>query len=161
MSFRAGVVVALGLAFGMPGCGGGPKLVPVSGNVTLNGKPLRDAEIMFVPTDANKQGIAGRDTTGPEGNYRVMCNGRAGLVAGPYKVVISRSTVDTTKVAPVFKDDPYMAKLVMEGPEAELSNRPTPAVQKPSEIKGEFNSEVPAEGAVLDFDVKAEVAKSG
>lgn len=48
-------VVVLAAAVGLLacGCGGdaGPKGVPVSGTVTLNGKPLPEGEVMFEPAD--------------------------------------------------------------------------------------------------------------
>jgi hypothetical protein len=154
---RAGLVLAmLAMSCGL-GCGGGPRLVPVSGTVTLNGKPMKDAAILFLPDESNKDGLPGQDQTGPEGNYKLMTLGRAGLVPGKYKVVITRSTVETSKMPDSFKDDPYMGKLVVEGP-APATGMPARAAPSSSEIKGEFTSEVPPEGAILDYDVKAAVA---
>jgi hypothetical protein len=155
---RIGVVaLALTLAL-LAGCSGGPKLVPVSGTVTLNGKPMKDAEILFLPDPSNKDGLPGQDQTGPEGNYKVMTLGRAGLVPGKYKVVISRSNVDAGKIPSAFKDDPYMGRLVAEGPAA-ATGVPSQAAPKSTEIKGEFEREVEPAGGVLDFDVKAEAPK--
>jgi hypothetical protein len=159
MRLRAGLIVAVLSMLSQTGCGGGPKLVPVSGTVTLNGKPLGDADILFVPTEENTEGLAGNDKTGPEGNYKAMTNGRAGLVPGQYKVIISRSLVDTAKVRPEFKDDPIMAQIVAEGAGAARKD-PVAKDSKPTEIKGEFDREVEPGGAILDFDVKAEVDKS-
>ncbi len=156
---RAGLIVTVLSMVSLTGYGGGPTLVPVSGTVTLNGKPFRDADILFVPTEANKAGLAGSDRTGPEGNYKAMTNGRSGLVPGQYKVIISKSLVDTTGVPTEFKDDPYMAKLVLEGPES-VQRGTAAQAGKPTEIKGEFESEVPPGGGILDYDVKAEVPKS-
>ena len=163
MSPRSGLVAVVVGVVGLSGCGGGPKLVPVSGTVTLNGKPFRDAQILFLPDDSNKAGMAGADLTGPEGNYKAMTNGRSGLVPGKYKVVVVRTTVDTTKVRTEFKDDPYMAKLVIEGPDGGALAQPSaapPQSTKSTEIKGEFEREVEQAGGTLDFDVKAEVAKN-
>src|SRR5262249_13020597 len=105
MRMRVGLVVAM---LAMPcsclcGWGGGPKLVPVSGIVTLNGKPMQDAAILFLPDPSNKDGLPGQDQTGPEGNYKVMTLDRAGLVPGKYKVVITRSTVEASKIPDSFK----------------------------------------------------------
>jgi len=162
MSLKAGVVATIVGVCGLSGCGGGgPRLVPVSGTVTLNGKPFRDAQILFLPDDSNKGGMAGADLTGPEGNYKAMTNGRSGLVPGKYKVVVVKTTVDLSKVPPEFKDDPYMAQLVLEGPDGGAqspSARPRPP--KPNETKQEFEREIPADGGVQDFDVKAETPKS-
>ena len=49
------------------GCGGHPyEIVPVSGNVTLNGKPLAGVQINFQPIAADKE----QSTSGP-GSYAV------------------------------------------------------------------------------------------
>jgi len=73
------------------GCGEeGPRLVPVTGTVTINNKPLGDAEISFVPDPSNKDVTPGADITGPEGNFKVSHGGRAGLAPGRYQVLISK-----------------------------------------------------------------------
>jgi len=159
MRWNVGLVVAIATVSGLSGCGGGPRLVPVTGNVTLNGKPLGEAGIVFIPDASNTEGLAGNDQTGPAGNYKAMTQGRSGLVPGKYKVVITKMPVDTRKIPEEFKDDPYMAQLVLEGPGDPTGGRRGPAPKKPEEIKGEFQSEVPPGGGVLDFDVKAEVSK--
>jgi len=155
------VAAAIAALSCLPGCGGGPKLVPVSGVVTLNGKPLGDAEIVFIPHESNKDGLPGNDKTGPEGNYKAMTQGRSGLVAGKYRVVVSKVPAPPSAASDSFKDDPYMAKLSAQGPE-EVDRGPSQQAPKGSgEIKGEFEDrEVPAGGGTLDFDVKASTAKS-
>jgi hypothetical protein len=163
MRLKVGAVVALLAllaASGLSGCGGGPKLVSVTGTVLLNGKPFKDAEIVFVPDSSNKDGLAGGDKTGPEGNYTAMSAGRIGLVPGKYKVLISKALVDVSRVPKEHQDDPYMARIVINGPEAVSEQVPVMRNAKPAEIKGEFEREVPATGGVQDFDVKAEVPKS-
>jgi len=161
MRLRTYAIVALVAAAGLSGCGGGPKLVSVSGTVLLNGKPFKDADIVFIPDSSNKNGMAGADKTGPEGNYTAMTSGRLGLVPGKYKVVVSRVTLlDTGKVPREFKDDPIMAQLVLEGPNAGTENTPPPKKNLSTEIKGEVEREIPPQGGTQDFDVKAEVSKS-
>jgi hypothetical protein len=132
------------------GCGdSGPKLVPVSGTVTLDGKPLKGALVSFLPDTSNKTGQAGEDVTGGSGNYRAMTNGRTGLVPGKYKVVITKSAVDPSEAPEEFQDDPFMHKLSVEGPDGSEAKA---RGEKP--IKGEFDREVPATGGEQDFDVK-------
>ncbi len=160
MSLRVGIVVAVVAVSGLSGCGGGPKLVPVSGTVTLNGKPFRDAEITFVPDPSNKLGLPGLDKTGPEGNYMAMTEGRRGLVPGKYKVFVTKVTLNASKVPAEFKDDPHMARLILEPPLGDQQRVSVPKSDQPAEIKGEFEREVEPAGGTLDFDVKAEVPKS-
>jgi hypothetical protein len=160
MRLRVGLLAAITVVSGVFGCGGDErKLVPVSGTVTLNGKPLRDAVISFLPDDSNKGALPAEDITGPEGNYKAMTRGRSGLSAGKYKVVITKSTVETSKVPAAFKDDPYMARLSTEGPQP-TGDQGAGRNAKSTEIKGEFDREVEPAGSTLDFDVKAEVSKS-
>ncbi len=159
MGLRVGMVVSITAVSALCGCGGDErKLVPVSGTVTINGKPLRDAAITFLPDDSNKGALPGEDTTGPDGNYKAMTRGRFGLASGKYKVVVTKSTVEISKVPAAFKDDPYMAKLSAEGPPP-TGDQAGRQNAKPNEIKGEFEREVEPAGGILDFDVKAEVAK--
>ncbi|WP_339732914.1 hypothetical protein [uncultured Gimesia sp.] len=47
----------------LAGCGGnsdGPKLVPVSGNITLNGDPLPEGDIIFRAADGKGHAYAGK-----------------------------------------------------------------------------------------------------
>lgn len=46
------------------GCSGGPRSYPVSGTVTLDGKPLDDGNIYFLPLDPNVPPDAGKIEAG-------------------------------------------------------------------------------------------------
>jgi Carboxypeptidase regulatory-like domain len=86
------VRLSLVMLIGLAGCGGGSKTSPVSGVVLLDGKPVADATVQFVPQEK------GRDATGQtdkNGEFAI----RDGVVPGEYKVVISPPTgvADTTK----------------------------------------------------------------
>ncbi len=48
------LALAVGLMF-LPGCGGGPALAPVTGRVTCNGQPVKDAAITFSPVPRSKE----------------------------------------------------------------------------------------------------------
>src|SRR4051794_11871782 len=80
----------------LAGCGSGDetariKLVPVSGTVTFNGKPLEGATVTFSPDSSNQDQTPGGDVTGPEGNYKAMFRGRSGLAPGKYHVLVSKT----------------------------------------------------------------------
>jgi len=139
---------------GLAGCGDAESsiaLVPVKGTVTLNGKPMANAQISFIPDPGNKSSTAGGDTTGPEGNYMARFKGRSGLAPGKYKVTIAPGVSSSSSAggSEAFKDDPFMAA---EGARAASS---TKASAKKLEVKGEFDAEVDSSGSPLDFDVKA------
>jgi hypothetical protein len=77
-------IVALVVA-GAAGCGGGPDRLGVAGQVTLDGQPLPDGEIVFRPT-ATTQGpsVAGSIENGA---YDIA--DERGPVAGSYAVTIT------------------------------------------------------------------------
>ncbi len=69
------------------GCGGrrpGPPLVPVTGKVTFDGRPVHPGVVTFF--DAELQGTSA--TIGPDGRYRVSCDRGPGLPAGEYRVTV-------------------------------------------------------------------------
>jgi hypothetical protein len=70
----AAIFMVLGLAT-IAGCKQGTKLVPVEGNVTLDGKPVAGATVLLSPTRGNGPGpffgttkSDGRFSLGPAGN---------------------------------------------------------------------------------------------
>jgi hypothetical protein len=79
------------------GCGGNAhKTVPVSGKVTLDGKPLADATLMFVPVSGavskSDPPPSSVGTTNGDGNYTLVLNTNAkrkGAVPGKHKVIIT------------------------------------------------------------------------
>jgi hypothetical protein len=146
------IATAAAVAGILVGCGegeSGPKLVPVSGTVTLNGKPLEGATVSFQPDGSTPGVMPAEDITGPDGNYKAITKGRSGVAPGKYKVVVSKSLLDMSKVRPEFKDDPFMAQLSLGPPEGK-----TTAQRNKEKIEGTFDREIPPEGGVQDFDVK-------
>lgn len=154
-SLRALAILMAGGVVTFVGCGdGGPRLVSVTGVVTLNNKPLANALIQFNPDISNKDGLPAEDKTGPEGNYKAMSSGRSGMVPGKYKVVITKLPDLPAGGSGQFADDPFMAQLSAAPPTG-------PGTKKQAEnmtIEESFDREVPAGGGTLDFDVKAKAS---
>jgi hypothetical protein len=145
------LVLSLLLAFAI-GCGSGPKLVPVSGVVTLNGKPLGEAVIQFLPDPPTEDAHPADDVTDPEGNYQAETKGRSGVVPGKYRVVITKdNTPIPAAVSEQFKDDPFMAGLSSRPPDG---GRTSKKKADDTKIEGVFNQEIPPEGGEFNFDVK-------
>ena len=70
------------------GCGqSGPELFPVKGRVTLDGKPLPDAGVMFLP-DGN--GPSANGTTDSDGHFELMTVNSMGAIRGTHPVVIAK-----------------------------------------------------------------------
>ena len=78
--------------FAPVGCGGGIAAVPVSGRVTIDGKPLEHVAVGFVPIDgqgADKPGSTG--ATDAEGRFSLKTAGShavAGAVVGKHRVTL-------------------------------------------------------------------------
>lgn len=145
-----GAVAALGLF----GCDSGPHVVPVTGTVTINGKPLEGATVSFTPEESNAVKTLGTDTTGPEGNFKLMYNDRTGIAPGKYKVLISKQEAKAGVVIPEeFKKDPVMAKM------AGMTKESLPPAVSDAE-ESSFTREVKESGDnVFDFDIKASSKK--
>jgi hypothetical protein len=137
--------------FCLVGCGGSDvSTVPVSGTVTLEGKPLVGAQISFSPVSTNAQATPGTDITGSSGYYKVMtANGRSGVAPGKYKVVISKTALPPGSAS--SDADPFMAVL-----SAEAKTQGGPEQQSPK-IQGSFDREVSTRGETFDFDLKLPV----
>lgn len=75
------------------GCGGGPDdapdLAPVSGTVKLDGQPLADVVVTFIP----ESGPAATGKTDTQGNFTLSTKGsNDGAVIGNHKVAVTPAT---------------------------------------------------------------------
>jgi hypothetical protein len=71
------------------GCGG-LDLLPVTGTVTLDGKPVGDAAVTFSPTAG---GPVASGTTDAAGHFQLTTTNRAGVMPGEYTVTITKQTM--------------------------------------------------------------------
>jgi hypothetical protein len=72
------------LPFSLLGCGGP---VDVEGNVTLNGKPLAGAMVVFIPEGGGAEAGAFTDE---DGNFRLNGTKTEGTLPGEYRVIVSK-----------------------------------------------------------------------
>jgi hypothetical protein len=81
-----------GLALAGAGCGKGKsKPIPTEGTVTLDGKPLADAQVVFHPLEG--KGQVASAITGSDGSFRLTTtNTGDGAVPGDYKVTVRKKT---------------------------------------------------------------------
>jgi hypothetical protein len=81
------------LALGLLGCGGGPKYVPVSGVVTLDGKPYRGAVVNFQPAGTPGNAYPGQGSYGhtdEDGRFTLVVDAKLkGAVVGKHRVRIA------------------------------------------------------------------------
>ncbi len=74
----------------LSGCGDGRGTVPVEGILKLDGQPLKEASVQFVPQGAGRDATA---TTDGSGKFVMSTfEPRDGALPGSYKVVITPST---------------------------------------------------------------------
>jgi hypothetical protein len=66
----------------------GPRLYPVHGTITVDGKPLAGAVVAFVPSFSDR-GTHSVGETRADGSYELVHRGRPGAARGDYRVVIS------------------------------------------------------------------------
>jgi hypothetical protein len=86
--------IAVPLLFILPGCNpssDGPPLVPTQGVITLDGKPLGSADVMFIAQGETK-GNGGVGRTDSSGKFELHSHDRRqnGVPVGEYKVIVSK-----------------------------------------------------------------------
>jgi hypothetical protein len=95
MRFHRCLAWLLLLSLLLPGCGkSGPKVAPVSGRVTLDKKPLANADVVFSPTEPGPNNSPAPESLGrtdAEGRFslKMVLDKRDGAVVGANKVRIS------------------------------------------------------------------------
>jgi len=152
-------VVAVSVACG---CGeSGPRVVPVSGKVTLDGVPLAHKTIQFIPNIGTPGSGAGA-TTNAEGTYELIATRGGALVdckgvcPGDYKVVV---------VEPMFPIDVEIKPAADTGEPAPAIGLSAPGPRKPKgqiipKIYGTRETTplaviVPEKGGMLAIELKS------
>ena len=133
------LLMASGLCFLWSGCGRSAEYGYVSGTVTLDGQPLKDAFVVFFPEDADI-GTTAYGKTDSDGFYEMsISDAHGGILPGSYRV-----DIHTTDIA---VDD--------NGRESWLPELVPAKYNRKSELTGyqvdagkshEFNFELKAEG---------------
>ena len=90
MMRKAGVVVVAALVVG---CGKAPppQIVEVEGVIRLDGKPLKRAEVRFIPALDRGPEYLAVGVTDDAGQFRLTCNGRPGACVGANRVLVMES----------------------------------------------------------------------
>lgn len=104
---RSALLVAL-LALIAAGCGSGAKVAEVSGVVMLDGKPMPDALVEFLPDpEKGTHGPVSSATTDQSGHFRLVAHGHHdGAVVGSHRVLVQdarsipQAVTDYAKVKP-------------------------------------------------------------
>jgi len=133
----------------LTGCGGkgDPSHVSMSGTVTLNGEPLADAQVTFIPT-GDTQGIGAGAWTGPDGRYQLIDRrGQPGTQPGTYKVTISKRLMPDGSEIPADDKKPPIESPARESLPPNYSDS----------ARTELQAVVPEQGGTVDFPLKVRV----
>jgi hypothetical protein len=131
------------IPFLFAGCGGDPfKTAPVSGRITVNGKPLAKASVTFAPVAVGNNiepGPSSAGKTDADGRYTLTLIGKngSGAVVGRHKVMVAMLDESDTS-----------------------SDLPDKTRQLPPQYNGQttLRFDVPADGSdKADFDLKIPV----
>lgn len=149
-------------ALSLLGCDRGPKLVPVTGTVTLDGKPLPFKSLYFYPDrSAGTQGNGAGAFTDKEGKYYLIANiggttkDQRGVQAGKYRVTVTEAVIPITEAD--FANKAAQEDSAMPGPGLIPNEKPVKReIPAPyiSENSTPFIIEVPKEGGVIDLALK-------
>lgn len=158
LRFTAAAVAALA-----SGCGTGDEtdyyaLTPVSGTVTLDGKPLDGAKIIFTP-QGNDPDTPGSDVSGREGNFKVMYRGRSGVAKGKYSVLVSKTVEGAADEAAddntgEFSEAAVLAAMKKQGELTAAAVKHGARKARSVVVTETFNREVGDKATILDFDLK-------
>jgi hypothetical protein len=85
---RWGVLLTVLLVPLASGCGGKKQHIPTAGTVTLDGQPVGDAVVVFVPEAPG--GEPPRARSKDDGAFRLGTDKATGAPAGTYKVVVNK-----------------------------------------------------------------------
>ena len=89
------------------GCDGRRTPVPVSGTVTLDGRPVEGATVTFHLLGDDKEGRPATGQTDKTGTFRLTTGNEAGARPGEYKVVVIKNVLAGPKLKmPDFPDTP-------------------------------------------------------
>jgi hypothetical protein len=134
------------------GCGGGPEYAEVGGTVTLDGKPLPDVEVVFMPNPGQGPSAGAASCyTDAAGRYRLRTQraDRAGAVVGKHVVVM----IDVAAYPPPVLDSGSKLNLPPGASYRQGKQRVPPTYSHPAETPFR-DIEVRPGSQSLDFDLK-------
>ena len=118
------------------GCGGGSdqwvagseKVYPTSGKVTLDGKPVEGAVVMFISTS---KPLSARGLTDANGEYQLTTyEERDGAMAGEHKVTVRKTEYFEVRSGNWSEDEPTMVKKSKELLPIEFATESTTTLKK-------------------------------
>jgi len=154
---KTAIILTFALLSFAAGCGGdgGPPLAPVTGKVTLYGKPYPNAIVSFSPVGG---GPAATSSTDQNGDYELWSAGKKGAAIGNHKVSITtiKEPVKTTSFSDIRSDDPRYAAEVASGSGAAAYKVKEEMEKIPAKYNTatELSKEVNSGSNKIDIDLK-------
>lgn len=115
MTRRIALLTAFAAFLSLTGCG--IKLVPVQGVVTLDGKPLEGATVIFTSPDGKTNGSGMTDATGA---FSITTADKLGAAPGTYKVCVTKSPIIAGAVSPSQTEGGGMNKDYLKAMQKEM-----------------------------------------
>jgi hypothetical protein len=136
-----------------PGCSRGPQFADVEGTVTLNGRPLTDVEVVFMPDpDTGTFGPASSCYTDDKGRYQLRTHkGQSGAVVGTHRVCIRDLT--TLPLPPLVNPEGELQRAGPRGAKPAPKAARVPAVYTNSQDTPLRAVEVKAGEQTLNFQL--------
>lgn len=143
----------------LSGCGsGGPSLGSVTGQVTMDGKPLPNVLVTFVPEGG---GRAATGTTNAEGQYQLVYIDKPGALIGNHKVSLTTLTQAQGTASGEMSEEEY-EKAAMAAMNASAYDQATVKETIPARYntQTELIREVKAGKNVIDLELTSEASGS-
>lgn len=154
---RIGIPFFLLLALSAGGCSDQPTLAPVSGTLTLDGKPLPHKAIRFIP-EPGTPGLGGGRNSDAEGRYTLLAqlSGKTedylGVPPGQYRVVITEPQIPVTTPMPeTAADGSPAAAIAPEVVDPRRRKQASIPVRYTQQDSTDLRVTVPPEGGVFDL----------
>ena len=135
------ISMALLLAFGCDGGSQGPPLQPVTGSVTVSGKPATGVSVRFHPRGAGADDPTAAAVTGPDGRFTLQYTGRPGAPEGIYAVTLTWSPPMGLAPPGQAKTDRFGGRYANPArPFAEITIKPGPNELSPFDVSEKLPS---------------------
>jgi hypothetical protein len=135
-----------------PGCSRGPQFADVEGTITLNGRPLPDMEVVFLPDpEVGTLGPPSSGYTDEKGHYQLVTNkGQRGAVVGTHRVCLRDLT--TLPTPPLLDAEGNRERAGPQGAKPAPKVSRVPASYSSSHQTPLRSIEVKPGGQILDFE---------
>jgi hypothetical protein len=131
----------------LAGCGKPPpQIIEVEGVVRLEGKPLKNVAVRFVPVADDATEYVASGVTDEAGRFRLTCKGQTGACAGQNRVLVMEADIPRR-----LQDEKAQAELAKYF--QSLGGRPIPP-KYANLVESPLTADVKADQKVYTFELK-------